>query len=268
MIAGIFHQGSGLGNQLHRYVAARVLALDKGLEFGMAAPELFKGQSFMSLDMGRPLDLDVSYPVFNEKKVIENGVDIRSYDPEINFVKDNTIIEGEFQDIRYFGHRLNGINKWLHVKPLEVPLDVCVIGFRGGEYALYPDLFLTKDYWDKAVEEMLKINPQMKFEVHTDDHKTASYFFPNYKIIENPQLSHSQHANMGLNWRTMRYAKYAIIANSSFYILPRLLRHELTPLGDDDNNIYAVTIAPRYWARRNKGMWALPANYYPSFLYL
>ncbi len=27
MISGIFHQGSGIGNQLHRYVATKVLAL-------------------------------------------------------------------------------------------------------------------------------------------------------------------------------------------------------------------------------------------------
>ena len=43
MIAGIFHKGSGLGNQLHRYVMTRCLSLDKGMEFGMVNPELFKG---------------------------------------------------------------------------------------------------------------------------------------------------------------------------------------------------------------------------------
>src|SRR5690348_4619876 len=56
MIAGIFHSGSGLGNQLHRYVATRVLALDKGYEFSMVAPELFKGKGFMNLDMGKEID--------------------------------------------------------------------------------------------------------------------------------------------------------------------------------------------------------------------
>ena len=35
MIVGTFWKGSGLGNQLHRYVMTRVLAADKGFEFGM-----------------------------------------------------------------------------------------------------------------------------------------------------------------------------------------------------------------------------------------
>ena len=70
MIAGIFHQGSGLGNQLHRYVATRVLALDKGYEWGMENPELFKGKNFMSVPW--KLDPGSTYVwgnIFNEKKI-------------------------------------------------------------------------------------------------------------------------------------------------------------------------------------------------------
>src|SRR3990167_7441902 len=144
MIAGIFHQGSGLGNQLFRYVATRVLALDKGYEFGMGNPHLFKGYEFMKLDMGIPTEIvSADLKRFNEKKIVENGVDIRSYDPEINFVEDNTIIDGELQDERYFGHRMKEINKWLKVELMNLPNDLCVIGFRGGEYSIFPDLFLT-----------------------------------------------------------------------------------------------------------------------------
>ena len=258
MIVGIFHQGSGLGNQLHRYVATRVLALDKGYEWGMLNPELFKGESFMKIDKGiQPITYGQR---FQEKKVVENGVDIRGYDPEINFVEDWTIIDGEFQDERYFSHHLNEIREWLKVEPLEIPNNLCVIGFRGGEYTLFPDLFLTQDYWNEAIERMKKINPDMRFEVHTDDPLTARGFFPNFKIIENQQLGHSQHSNMGLNWRAMRYAKYAIIANSSFCILPRLIKHY-----EDEETI---TLAPRYWARRNTKIWALQQNYYRKFIYV
>ena len=142
MIAGIFHQGSGLGNQLHRYVATRVLAEDKGYEWGMKNSELFKGKSFMDITL--PYVPDHVYKTFNEKKVIENGVDIRSYDPEINFVEDETIIDGEFQDEKYFGHRLNDVRNWLKVDPLKMKSNVCVIGFRGGEFSVFPDLFLTQ----------------------------------------------------------------------------------------------------------------------------
>lgn len=251
MIAGIFHQGSGLGNQLHRYVATRVLAIDKGYAFTMFNPENFKGTSFMPLvypTVYKPAIRSlITATHWNEKKVVENGVDIRGYDPEINFVENNTVIDGEFQDPRYFEHRLDEVREWLKVEPLEIGDDVCVIGFRGGEYKIFPDLFLDITYWDKAISIMQSLNPSMRFEVHTDDPETAEQFFPKYKIIH----------DIGLNWRSVRYAKYLIIANSSFYILPALL-----------NQNVVKTIAPRYWARRNTGVWALPQNYYKQFDYI
>jgi hypothetical protein len=253
MIAGIFHQGSGLGNQLHRYVATRVLAEDKGLDFGMMGD--FKGVSFINLDRGAAV-YDVRWNKksllkyfpngeWNEKKVVENGVDIRGYDPEINFVKDYTVIDGEFQDPRYFEHRLKDIEKWLAVEKIEPDYNRCVIGFRGGEYYSDHDLGLPQSYYMQGIGMMLKIDPSMKFEVHTDDEKKAKLFFPNFPVIH----------DIAINWRLTRFAKYAIIANSSFYILPRLLSG-------------GITIAPRYWARRNTGVWALPQNYYKQFTYI
>lgn len=246
MIAGIFHEGSGLGNQLHRYVATRVLALDKGVHWGMISPELFKGCGFMSLDVGYTFTPALMNQ-FNEKKIVENGVDIRGYDPEINFVENNTIMDGEFQDSRYFMHRIDEVREWLKVEPLEMPDDLCVINFRGGEYTMVPELFLENEYWDRAIAEMLKIDPGMQFEVHTDDPITAQYFFPEYPIIR----------NIGLNWRSIRYAKYLILSNSSFAILPALCSTEVKKV-----------IAPRYWARHNTKVWALPQNYYKEFTYI
>lgn len=266
MIVGQFHQGSGLGNQLHRYVATRVRAADLGVGWDMVyhaddsgKEEGFKGQSFMDIGWHRKGTMhevtrfyrddrpSTEMNIWEEKRVNDeiSGVDVRSYDPEFNFIEDNTVIEGEFQSEVYWQHREREVDEWLKVKPLEIPDDLCVIGFRGGEFALYPDLFLTKEYWDEAVEFMYEINPNMRFEVHTDDKALAQKFFPEYKVIH----------DIGLNWRSMRYAKYAIIANSSFFILPRWLRD-------------GVTVAPRFWGRRNTKVWSLPQNYYSRFQYL
>lgn len=255
MIQGIFHPGSGLGNQLHRYIATRVLALDKGYEFGMMNPDIFKGKSFMNLDMGNATraNFSIAYP---EGKVTPDPdltlweEKTNYYNPEFNFIEDNTIIDGEFQDERYFRHRMKEIDQWLKVEPIheltgESMDDVCVIGFRGGEFTVFPELFLTPDYWAEAVNMMRSQNPHMRFEVHTDDAETAQKFFPNFKVLH----------DIDINWRSMRYAKYAIIANSSFFILPRLL-----------NGGY--TIAPRYWARRNTKEWSMPQNYYKAFTYI
>lgn len=245
MIAGIFHQGSGLGNQLHRYVATRVLALDKGYRWGMmykhdgsGKEEGFKGKSFMNLDLG----WETNVLQTRANNWLENT---NYYNPEWNFIEDNTIIDGEFQDPRYFEHRMKEVDEWLKVEPIDIPDDLCVIGFRGGEYYMFPDLGLPLDYFNEGIERMLKINPKMRFQVHTDDPATAQLFFPGYEIIH----------GIGINWRSMRYAKHAIIANSSFYILPRLLNG-------------GITIAPRFWARRNIKVWAMPQNYYKQFLYI
>lgn len=243
MIAGIFHSGSGLGDMLHRYITVRTLAEDKGFEWGMVHSENFKGASFM--DLKTPTATGPFRNMWNEKDVRENGVDIRSYDPEINFIEDNTIIDGYFEDSKYWCHNLKNIDTWLKVEPLEVADDVCVIGFRGGEFYSDPNLGLPKEYYWDAIEQMQRINPMMTFEVHTDDKHKAAKFFAGFPTIQ----------EIGSNWRSMRYAKHAIIANSAFYILPRLLSG-------------GVTIAPRYWARRNtKGPWR-PSAYYKQFIYV
>lgn len=259
MIAGSFHQGSGLGDQLHRYITVRTLAEQKGFKWGMNFSQ-FKGDFFKHIDKvgvgGAQTIFDYEgaglKKTWKEKDVRENDLDIRSYDPEINFVQDHTIIDGSFEDYKYWGHNLANINKWLEVERLEIPDDVCVIGFRGGEYYSDPNLGLPKDYYDEAIS-IMKEKGITKFEVHTDDAALASRFFPNYPITH----------DIGINWRSIRFAHHAIIANSAFYILPRMLRHFGEPM-----NKKALTLAPRYWARRNIGVWARPACYYKQFIYI
>ncbi len=253
MISGIFHKGSGLGNQLHRYIAVRCLALEKNYDWGMVAAENFKGSSFMHIDIGNSIFAyhtempagkvvcDMGIPLWEEKT--------NYYNPELNFIEDETIIDGEFQDERYFERYMREIDEWLMVEPLEIPDNVCVIGFRGREYYSDPNLGLPREYYEQAIIEILKINPQMIFEIHTDDPNLAERVFAG--IFYNPKIVY----DMEINWRSVRYAKYAIIANSSFYILPRLLNKGLT-------------IAPRYWARRNIGEWSMPQNYYRQFTYI
>lgn len=260
MLAGIFHKGSGLGDQLHRYITVRTLAQDKGYDFGMVNPENFKGASFMNLDMGTPVD-PISMPQWNEKDVRDaQGTDIRSYDPEINFVEDNTLIDGYFEDSRYWQHNLHNINEWLKVEPIEVPDDVCVIGFRGGEFYFDPNLGLSPSYFLDGIKVMQGINPEMRFEVHTDDIVKARM---ELRGLVSDDTKYIQ--DIGINWRSMRYAKHAIIANSAFYILPRLLQHYEA---DSWAGRSATTISPRYWARRNtKGPWR-PAAYYKQFQYV
>ncbi len=280
MVNGLFHPGSGLGNMLHRYVATRVLALDKGYDFGMIGVDNFKGKSFMRLDMGfrngalegcKKIEYPagkITFPPFkNERQqTIQPRVweeKTPYYNPDWNFIEDNTIIDGEFQDERYFEHRIDEINSWLtpYGRTYADNESICLIGFRGGEFYTVPELGLPKIYFEEGIEMMKKINPKMKFEVQTDDPVLARQFFPDYEIV----------SDIKDNWLKMRSFKYAIVANSSFYILPRLLRH-------NDNILYrkddparkepVITIAPRYWDRYNIKKWERPYNYYKAFTYI
>ena len=251
MIIGKFYNGSGLGNMLHRYVATRVLALDKGFDYGMVyiddgagKEQGFKGKFFT--EQPKLVDYPIKYKEWNEKKVVENGVDIRSFDPEINFVEDNTIIDGEFQSEHYFSHRLNEVDEWLKVEPIDIPDDTCVISHRGGEFTLFPELYLPQGYWDFAISKMKEINPKMKFQVQTDDILTAQKTFPEFEVIH----------NIGYNWRAIRYAHYLIVGNSSFSILPSLL-----------GNAKKI-LAPKYHARHNIGVWSMPSNFYKRYTYI
>lgn len=253
MIYGFLHQGSGLGNQLHRYVALRIKAKELGVDWRViynpdnsGKSEGFKGASFMKFDTEKILySVPSELKEWNEKGIRENGIDIRSYDPEFNFIEDETLMEGEFQDERYWEDKEKEVNEWLKVEPMEMPDNLCVIGFRGGEYSIFPDLFLESSYWIDALYEMRKINPNMVFEVHTDDPQLAQQYFPHLPVIH----------DIGINWRSMRYAKYAIIANSSFFIFPRWISG-------------GYTIAPRWWARHNIRVWASPSNFYRRFRYI
>lgn len=275
MIGCIFHEGSGLGDQLFRYITVRTLAEEKGFGWEILHENpkgSFKGESFLDIGYNNVWKDKKAFSVlptlqgkqFLEKEIRDSqGNDIRSYDPEINFVENNTVIDGSFEDDKYWRHNLDNISKWLAVEPLNVPDTTCIVGFRGGEYYVDPNLGLSEEYYIAAktkLETAYHTPSNLHYQVHTDDPALAAKVLNGWEIIENQPISHSKHTNMGFNWRAMRYAKYAIISNSAFYTLPRILKHR-----EDPN---AVTIAPKYWARHNTKVWARPACYYPEFTYL
>lgn len=217
-----------------------------GVDFGMFNPRNFKGSSFLKLDMGKlPPD---RMEAFNEERWDNGqGLDIRPYDPKIREIRDNTIVDGEFQDEKYFIHRLTDVKQWLTPLPSLPVIDKneCVLAHRGGEYTLFPELYLPAEYWRNAMENMRRINPDVWFRVVTDDIFSAMEMFPNLSITH----------EIGEDWKAIRYAPYLILSNSSFGILPALL-------GDAKK-----IIAPLHWARHNVGVWALPQNVYYRFTY-
>ncbi len=269
MIVTELYDGQGLGNQLWCYVVTRVIALDRGADFGIMHPERFKGAGFLDLDFGRPvvggtgpaggppwsLPRDIRWYYREEARYHPDGADIRALDPRLAAVPDGTKIDGLMQDERYVAHRKDEIRAWLkpaagHAPPGAGDPDVCVINFRGGEYVRFPEVFLSEKYWSDAIARMRQEVPGMRFVVVTDDERTARSFFPDFTVST---------AGPDGDYRAIAEARYLILSNSSFAWFPAWL-----------NNNAQLVIAPKYWARHNvsDGYWSTGGAITAGWTYL
>ena len=271
MIGTEFIKGFGLGNQLFCYVVSRCIALERGCEFGTANPQQLgnvfhsqRGMYFMDIDLGKEItqEMKASYHRFddaddrlymgNSHHDMKNGCYISGADDRIHQVEDNTLIYGNMQDESYFENYRDEIRSWLHVKPEadshEYTKDnLCIINIRGGEYTNHPELYLDRRYWLHAIDNMKKIRPDMQFMIVTEDVESAHKVLPEYEV---------HHFDMGKDYVTIKNARYLILSNSSFAVLPTMTSETLQ---------YAI--APKYWARHNisDGFWSSEQNIY-SFL--
>jgi FkbM family methyltransferase len=269
MIVTELYNGQGLGNQLWCYITTRVIAKDRGYDFGIKSPEKFKGSDFLNLDFGKEViggdgpegEMPRTLPggIINhyvERKIIHplNGSDIRVYDENLIHIQDNTKIDGCMQDEQYILHRKDEIREWLKVKEEYECTDfssddICVINFRGGGYVNDKDFFLPQTYWKNAVHNMLKINPHFKFVVITEDVVTAQRFFPDFDVF---------HFSIAKDYIVIKNAHYLILSNSSFAWFPAWLNENLK-----------FCIAPKYWGRHNisDGYWSLGYNITTGWMY-
>jgi len=270
MIVTEIYNGQGLGNQLACYVTTRVVAKDKGLDFGIKNPEKFKCLDFMDLEFGNsviggtiphegapPTTLpDGIEHYFRERDVRHpNGSDIRIDDPLLDVIKDNTKIDGVFQSENKIIHRKEEIKQWLKIKSEKdcydfASNDICVLNFRGGEYASVPNFHLPKTYWDHAVNRMLEINPRFRFVVITDDVGRASQYFPTFEV---------HHFDISKDFSIIKNAHYLILSNSSFPYFATLM-----------NENVKYILAPKYWGRYNisDGYWSCGYNIFQNHNYI
>lgn len=258
MIVNELYSGSGLGNQLWRYIVTRTIALNNGYEFGIMHSEKFKAPNIMNLDFGNiviggsgpeggpPTSLPDGVERYYQEKSLIHPVykcDCRLYDPDLANIPDNTKIDGNMESEKYLEGRRDEIREWIKIKDERQIYDfkkddICILAFRGGEYIGVTDLFLPPDYWQKAIQIMLQRTSNMKFIVVTDDPHSARHFFPNFPVY---------HFDAEVDWVLIRNAKNVIMSNSSFAWMP-------TWVNEDIINV----IAPKYWSKYNvsDGFWA------------
>ena len=227
MLATEILKGQGIGNQLFCYVTARSIAHTRGLDFGVkdtgwSGDKRYNESGFywFDLDWGQevPDDLNVYYEKEVRKKLntchhdMTIGCDVRGYDQGLVNVLDNTIIFGNMQDEKYFDHNKELVKKWLKVKEEYdtyeyIDDDVCVLNYRGGEYVGFHELYLTRQYWLNAMENMIKINPNMKFVTITDDVKASQDMLPEIPAY---------HFTVDKDYAIIKNSKHVILSNSSF----------------------------------------------------
>ena len=272
MIATEFYHGQGLGNQLAVYVTTRCIAADRGVDFGLRGLENLgdrrynsAGLYFMDLYLGGDLPESKVLTPYTEKEVrIKRnhsqhdtilGCDIRLMDPQLPHVEDDTQLIGTMQAEDYFYHRKEEIKQWLKVKPEHDCKDftsdnICVLNIR--DYEGDTTLFLGREYWVRAINHMLSINPKMEFIIITEAPEMAKRLLP--------ELAHNvHHFDVGRDYAAVKNARWLILSNSSFAYFPALTNEEAK-----------LIIAPKYWARHNvsDGYWATGSNLCRDFIYM
>lgn len=269
MIVTEIYNGQGLGNQLACYVTTRVLAKDLGYDFGIMNPHKFKCLDFMELDFGLPVTggtgreggppdtlPDGIQHYFKERWLyLSNGSNVTIDDPNLELIQDNTKIDGIFQSEDRIIHRRDEIRQWLKIKPEKDCYDysdpnICIINYRGGEYAGVRDFHLSGKYWEDAIDRMKVINPDFQFFVITDDMERASKQFPDFEV---------RHFDIATDFTIIKNAHYLILSNSSFPYFATLL-----------SDTIKYILAPKYWGRYNisDGYWSCGYNIFRNHNYL
>jgi len=274
MIITELYHGQGLGKKLFAYIATRMIAHKRGLDFGIIGRENLgdprfndKGLYFMDLDLGKEV-FGGSSPPGGPPTKLPDGIDnyyvehrhglhtdsrlrtdIRLTDKNLFDVLDNTKIDGIFQSEDYFYDEIDLVRQWLKVKPEYEHMDtngenICILNFRGGDIIGNAGCWLPRSYWTKAIDAMVKYNPKMEFAIVTDDVEAANSMLPEYPAY---------HENIAWDFVAIKNARHVICSTSTFACWPLWLSETLE-----------YCIAPKYWFdhNRSQGWWSLGCSIY------
>lgn len=245
-------------DHLIRYSICRSVAEKNGYKWGInpiTSHDYYGGKEqmyfFSDIDYGEPNNTPYGQlppninNIWEEKREPHQRYNYHPFQPDIFDIPDNTkIVIYSGQDARYLDKEK--ISKWLEIKEeykhdskskidnagISLNEDTCIINARGGEYIGVPSLFLTHNYWDKAIKLMLEFNPNMHFVVITEDPYFYKSFF-NFPVF---------HFDIHTDYYILNNAKNIIASNSGFGIFPIWL---------NKNKPYAI--APYLWANYNYG---------------
>jgi hypothetical protein len=274
MIGTQLYKGQGFGNQLWTYAVTRSIAKRNGYKFAITGREFFKGNKFLSLDFGEPINTDLSdIPVsrvpsgfdqyYVEKKIMHPvyNCDISPFDLNLYNVPDGTFIDGNMQSEKYLMDNRDTILDWFNV--VSPVYDGCTIHFRGTEYRGLKDVLVPVEYYKNAIAYLQDKFGELNFRVVTDDFALAKQYFPSFPIIGRNRISNfielksqpfkaklkmgPNQAAIGRDFGMLQNSKYLVIPNSSFSWWAAWT-----------NRLAKEVVAPKYWARHNisNGFWS------------
>jgi hypothetical protein len=263
MIITEFYTGQGLGNQLWLYAVLRSVAKERNLDWGIQSPWRFKGRHFLKLEMGKKvfgisskgptsrLPLGIKYNFIEPRMIhVKEQYDITSYNENVFHIADHTKIDGVFQCEKYLAPIRTEIKQFL--SPLEskyVGKNICLIHFRGGDYAPHPTLLINPDYYYTAMRYLKEIDQNIEFRIITNDTKLAARYFPEIIVLSEYQHGEIESGpstkldhRIGEDFRNLQSADYLILSNSSY-----------SWWAGWTNKNAKLIVAPKYWARHNAG---------------
>lgn len=257
MIIAEIYDGQGLGNQLWTYAVTRAVADATNSSFAILSPHRFKLSTKIKLDWGKsPLHSRREKPTTRRRtgrfEVIHesvlrhpvDGMDLTEFDATLLTRNGNLRLEGNFQSEKYLLKIKPQLINDLSIKNTnETHPNTCIINLRGGEYKHYPQLFLDKTYFYRAMDRIKQERPDVTFEIVTDDIPLAEEYFPNLEIRSKAlTTNYSIQDKISDDFASLQNASYLILSNSSF-----------SWWGAWTNTTSNFVIAPKYWARHNLG---------------
>jgi hypothetical protein len=227
-----------MGNQMFQYAVCRIIAHKKNINYyipsvGQPSTEgIHIKDVFKNLDLGI-LDGNVQYR-YNDNHTQQ------SYDPNIFNISDNTLLWGFFQTPKYFIDNEELVKSWFVIEPtteskniLEKynPDEYCYIHLRGTDYKNHSHWFLDKNYYEKSMDYIRNIKPDIKFLIVTDDIDESKKLFPDIDCVSHDMIT---------DFSVLLNSRYLIITNSTFSWWAAWLKNK------------DIVVSPNNWLNYNK----------------
>ena len=241
----------GLGNQIFQLSFANYL---KYCDFNVVIDTSFYENTHQ---FPRKLEIDIKETGFKQIKIksdlmfkINKSVYAEDDTFEIQNLKSYNRFVGYYQNLKYLKFSKNFLNTNLKLKSDKFYSEnIAAIHIRKTDYSLI-DQELTELYYKNAIDELTKIDKNIKLDIYSDDPK-LKLNFSIFKNINNIFLPNIDEKPLSVLIKMLNYKNY-VIANSSFSAIAAYL-------SDYDDKV--VFYPDPWWRNSNIKLLNIPTNW-------